>query len=63
MISSKIAVRGLSFKAVVEVVDDVLVRDVGDGGPLIEEALNIRPQGLARLLLAHCKGVASSYPM
>ena len=49
--------------AVVEVVDDVLVGDVGDGSPHVEEAFDVGPQGLAGLLFAHCKSVASSYPM
>ena len=28
-----------------EVVDDVLIQDVGDGGPCVEEALDVGPQG------------------
>jgi hypothetical protein len=52
-VSSKITVKGLGGDAIVEVVDDVLVEDVGDGGPCVEEAIDIGPQGLAWLLFAH----------
>ena len=46
-----------------EGVEDVLIQDVGDGSPRVEEALDVGPQGLAGILLAHCKSVASSHPM
>ena len=43
----------LCCEAIVEVVDDVLVGDVGDGCPCIEEALDVGSDRLALLLLAH----------
>jgi hypothetical protein len=35
-----------------EAVDDILIRDIGDGGMGIEEASGVGPQGLVLLLLA-----------
>jgi hypothetical protein len=36
----------------VEAVDDVLLRDVGDGGPHIEETAGVGPEEFVTLLLA-----------
>jgi hypothetical protein len=41
----------LREEAILEVVDDVLVGDVGDGGSYLEEMPGVRPQGLIHLLL------------
>ena len=46
-----------------EIVDDILVGDIGDGRPCVEEALDVGPDGFARLLFAHCKSMASNYPV
>jgi hypothetical protein len=47
--------------AALEVVDDIIIGDIGDGGSCVEEALDIGPDRLALLLLAHGQGVSSSY--
>jgi hypothetical protein len=41
----------LREEPILEVVDDVLVGDVGDGGVHLEETLGVGPQGLVHLLL------------
>jgi len=56
-------VERLDCNAVVEVVDDVLVSNVGDGGSCVQEALDIGSDSFTLLLFAHCKIVSSSYSM
>ena len=62
-ITLEITVELLCGDAIVEVVDDVFVSDVGDCGPCIEETLHMRPQTLVVLLFAYREVVLSSYPM
>jgi hypothetical protein len=50
-IASKVVVRVLREEAVMEVADDVLVCDVGDGGARLEETPGVGPEGLVHLLL------------
>jgi hypothetical protein len=47
--------------AVVETVDDVILRDVGDGGTNVEEAMCVGPQELITFLLTLSKIVMSTY--
>ena len=46
-----------------EVVDDVVVGNIGDGGSCVKKALDVGPDGFALLLLAHCKSMSSDYSM
>ena len=46
-----------------EVVDDVVVLDIGDGGSCVEEALDVGSDGFAWLLLAYSKSMLRSYSM
>jgi hypothetical protein len=46
--------------AVVETVDDVVLRDVGDGGANVEEAACVGPQELIMFLLTLSKIVTST---
>jgi hypothetical protein len=46
--------------AVVETIDDVILRDVGDGGANVEEATCVGPQELITLLLTLSKIVTST---
>jgi hypothetical protein len=57
---SKIVVEELLGKAILEVVDDILVGYVGDGGVRVEETPGVRPQGLVPFLLALRQFMASS---
>jgi hypothetical protein len=41
----------LRRETILEVADDVLVGDVGDGGAHLEESPGVAPQGLVHLLL------------
>ena len=59
----KVTVERLDSNATLEVVDDIVVRDVGDGGSCVEEALDVGSDGFALLLLAHRQGMSSSYSM
>jgi len=56
-------VERLDSNATIEVVDDVIVRDVGDGGSCVEEALDVGSDGFALLLLAHGQGMSISHSM
>ena len=56
-------VEGLDSNATLEVVDDVVVGYVGDGGSYVEEALDVGSDGFALLLLAHRQGMSSGYSM
>ena len=56
-------VERLDSNATLEVVDDIVIRDVRDGGSCIEEALDVGSDGFALLLLAHRQGMSSSYSM
>ena len=53
-------VQRLNGNAALEVVDDVVIGDIGDGGSCVEEALDVGPDGFALLLLANCKSMSSS---
>ena len=46
-------VQRLNGDAALEVVDDIVVGDVGDGGSCVEEALDVGSDRLALLLLDH----------
>jgi hypothetical protein len=50
-IASEVVVHVLQEEPILEVADDVLVDDVGDGGVRLEEMLSVGPQGLVHLLL------------
>ena len=63
MVTPKVAVERLDSDATLEVVDDVVVCNVGDGGSCIEEALDVGSDGFALLLLAHRQGMSSGYSM
>jgi len=56
-------VQRLDGDAALEVVDDVVGGDVGDGGSCVEEALDVGSDRFALLLLVHGQGVPSSYSM
>ena len=56
-------VERLDSNATLEVVDDVVVHDVGDGGSCVEEALDVGSDGFALLLLAHGQGMSISHSM
>ena len=56
----KVMVERLDSNATLEIVDDIVVGDIGDGGSCVEEALDVGPDRLALLLLAHGQGVSSS---
>ena len=60
-ITPKVAVQGLDGDTAMEVVDDVVGGDVGDGSSCVEEALDIGSDRLALLLLDQGQGMASSY--
>jgi hypothetical protein len=47
--------------AVVETIDDVILRDIGDGGANVEEATCVGPQELITFLLTLSKIVTSTY--
>jgi hypothetical protein len=57
----KIPVDAWVSDAVVEAVDDVILRDVRDGGADVEETLCVEPQELATFLLTLSKIVMSTY--
>ena len=57
----EVAVQGLDGDAALEVVDDVVIGDVGNSGSCVEEALDVGSDRLALLLFAHGHGVSSSY--
>ena len=44
-------------------VDNIVICNVGDGGTCVEEALNVRPQGLAALLFTQAQVMVSSWTM
>ena len=52
VITPKVTVEGLDSNATLEVVDDIVVGDVGDGGSCVEEALDVGSDRLALLLFA-----------
>ena len=52
-ITPKVTVQGLDSDAALEVVDDIVVGDVGDAGSCVEKALDVAPDRLALLLLDH----------
>ena len=62
-ITPEVTVERLDSNATLEVVDDVVVRDVGDGGSRVEEALGVGSDGFSLLLLAHRQGMSSGYSM
>jgi hypothetical protein len=49
-------------EAVLEAINDVVVRDVGDGGVRLEETAGVGPQGLVLLLFALRQVVTSTCP-
>ena len=49
----EVGVEGLDGDAALEVVDDVVVGDVGDGGSCVEEVLDVGSDRLTLLLFAH----------
>lgn len=49
-------------EAVLEEVDDIIVRDLCDGGACLKEAAGVGPQGLVLLLFALGQVRASNYP-
>jgi hypothetical protein len=51
VVASKVAVDMLHGEAILEVVDDILVGDVGHGGAYLEEAPGVGPKSLVLLLL------------
>jgi hypothetical protein len=51
VIGAKVAVDVLRAEAVLQVVDDALVDDVGNGGARLQEELSVGPQDLILLLL------------
>jgi hypothetical protein len=55
-------VRVLREEAVLEVADDVLISDVGDGGSHLEETPGVGPQGAVHLLHDQGQIVASTCP-
>jgi hypothetical protein len=61
VIAAKILVEELVANAVVESVDDVLFRDVGDGGTRLKEIAGVLAQGLATFLFALGQVVTSIY--
>ena len=63
MVAPEVAVERLDSNATLEVVDDVVVRDIGDGGSCVKEALDIGYDGFTLLFLAHRQGMSSSYSM
>ena len=59
-ITPEVMVQRLDGDATLEVVDDVVVGDVGDGGSCVEEALGVGSDRLALLLLSsHVRGAGS----
>jgi hypothetical protein len=61
VIVAKIPIEELVIDAVVEAVDDVLFRDVGDGGAHLEEAAGVLAQGHAMFLFALGQVMMSTY--
>jgi hypothetical protein len=59
-VSPEISIDARVGDAVVELVDDVILRDVHDGGANVEEATRVRPQELVRFLLTLSKIVTST---
>ena len=59
----EVTVQILDGDAALEVVDDVVVGDVGDGSSCVEELLDIGSDRLTLLLLAHGHGMSSCYSM
>ena len=57
----KVTVERLDSNATLEVVDDIVVRDVGDGGSRVEEALGVGSDGFTLLLFEHRQSMSSSY--
>jgi hypothetical protein len=55
-----VSVDGWVRDAVVEAVDDVVLRDVRDGGPNVEEAMCVGPQELVTFLFTLSKIVTST---
>ena len=53
MITPEVTVQRLNGDVALEVVDQVVVGDIGDGGSCVEEALDIGSDRLALLLLDH----------
>ena len=53
VITPEVAVQGLDGDAALEVVDDVVVGDVGDSRSCVKEALDVGSDRLALLLLDH----------
>jgi hypothetical protein len=51
MIVAKVTVDVLRAEAILELVDDVLVGDVGNGGMHLEEVSSVGPKSLMLLLL------------
>jgi hypothetical protein len=58
---SEVVVRVLREDIVLEIADDVLIGNVGDGGSHLEETPGIGPQGLVQLLLDLGQIVVSTY--
>jgi len=60
-VTPKVTVERLDGNAALEVVDDIVVYDVEDGGSCIKEAFDVGSNGFALLLLAHRQSMSSSY--
>ena len=63
VITPKVTVQRLDGDAAMEVVDDVIVGDVGDSGSCVEEALDVGSDRFGLFLLAHRQGMSGSYSM
>jgi hypothetical protein len=48
------------IETILEEVDDLLVRDIDNGGALVEKATHVLAKGLALFLLHHCQVHAST---
>ena len=59
----KVTVERLDSNATLDVVDDIIVRDIGDGGFCVEKVLDVGSDVFPLLLFAHGQGVSSSYSM
>ena len=53
----------MDSNATLEVIDDVIIYDVGGGGSCVEEALDVGSDGFALLLFTHRQGVSYGYLM